>query len=89
MIMSGVGRPREWLRIGVGLSDDITLSVLATVMGHRADQGWIFVDAVPEANAAAPKGFKFRQGRSPDGGDRRYQPVAARRPRAARRFKRF
>jgi hypothetical protein len=53
MIMSGVGRPREWLRIGVGLSDDITLSVLATVMGHRADQGWIFVDAVPEANAAA------------------------------------
>jgi D-serine deaminase-like pyridoxal phosphate-dependent protein len=31
--------------IGVCAIDDIALSVLATVIGHRADRGWIFVDA--------------------------------------------
>ncbi|HAR16173.1 MAG TPA: alanine racemase, partial [Bradyrhizobium sp.] len=31
--------------IGVCAVDDIALSVLATVIGHRADRGWTFVDA--------------------------------------------
>ena len=31
--------------IGVCAPQDIALSVLATVTGHRADKGWIFVDA--------------------------------------------
>lgn len=31
--------------IGVCAHDDIAVSVLATVIGHRADKGWILVDA--------------------------------------------
>ncbi|MBR0796474.1 DSD1 family PLP-dependent enzyme [Bradyrhizobium jicamae] len=31
--------------IGVCTTDDIALSVLATVTGHRADRGWTFIDA--------------------------------------------
>jgi D-serine deaminase-like pyridoxal phosphate-dependent protein len=31
--------------IGVCHVDDIALSVLATVIGHRADKGWTFIDA--------------------------------------------
>lgn len=31
--------------IGVCTNDDIAASVLATVIGHRADKGWILVDA--------------------------------------------
>jgi D-serine deaminase-like pyridoxal phosphate-dependent protein len=36
LVMAGVGVCRE---------DDIALSVLATVIGHRADRGWIVTDA--------------------------------------------
>jgi threo-3-hydroxy-D-aspartate ammonia-lyase len=31
--------------VGVCALDDIALSVLATVIGHRADKGWVLVDA--------------------------------------------
>jgi D-serine deaminase-like pyridoxal phosphate-dependent protein len=31
--------------IGVCRQDDIALSVLATVIGHRADKGWVITDA--------------------------------------------
>lgn len=36
LVMAGIDVCRE---------EDIALSVLATVIGHRADRGWIFVDA--------------------------------------------
>ena len=31
--------------IGVALPDDLALSVLATVIGHQAEKGWVLIDA--------------------------------------------